>query len=418
MFRGLASSLTMGALFFASNAQAAFTREPWIQDATKDSVTIAWEGAAAGGTQSLTYGAGPALDQAVAGTFASGWLYTATVTGLPASSRFAYKVTSGADESPVGSFVTAPAVAEPFRFGVTGDNRSDAAGHASVVAATIPFAPDFMLNTGDIVDGGNYTEFFDIEKNLLRNSVIFPAPGNHDAPTEYQYGFIRPEYYSFRWGNAFFLAVSSEADYSQGSTQIQWVEAQLVAAKADTTIQWIVAYHHHPVYSSGSHGDTASVITDLNPLYIAHGVDFVFNGHDHNYERIERDNVIYVVAGGGGVDPRAMGAPVTGAIFSESVRHTVIVDIDGGVLTMKVYRPDGSLLDERQVVKGPVSGQPGDDPGDPNDPSDPADPSDPVSSDLGGGCACAIGATTPATLGGFLPAAILLVGFVLARRKR
>ena len=36
------------------------------------------------------------------------------------------------------------------------------------------------------------------------------------------------------------------------------------------------------------------VIADLNPLYLANGVDIVFNGHDHDYERIENDNVVYL----------------------------------------------------------------------------------------------------------------------------
>lgn len=420
MIRTAASSITV-ALFFASTAQAAFVRQPWLQDAKPDQVTVAWEAGAAGGTQTLAYGvAGGPLDQSVAGTLVSDRLYVATVTGLPASSAFDYKVTSGADESPAGSFVTAPAGAEPFRFGVTGDNRSDAAGHANVVAATIPFSPDFMLNTGDIVDGTAYTEFFDIEKDLLKNSVIFPSPGNHDAPTQYVYGFNRPEYYSFRWGNAFFVSVNTDGDYSQGSAQRTWIDQELTAAKADTTIQWIIAFHHHPVYSSGSHGNTQSVIDDLNPLYLANGVDMVFNGHDHNYERIERDNVVYVVAGGGGVSPRDMGAPVTGAIFSESVRHTVIVDIDGGILNLKAYRPDGSLMDEREIVKGPASGGADpEDPTDPEDPSNPADPADPGASgaSMNGGCACAIGATEmPAKIGTFLPLVLALAAF--ARRRR
>ena len=403
-------------------AQAAFVREPWIQDATATSVTVAWEAGTAGGTQNLVYGAGTAMDTTVAGTLVSSKLYTATVTSLPSSSNFSYKVVSGADQSTPGSFVTAPEGREPFRFGVTGDNRTDNNGHANVVAATLPFAPDFMLNTGDIVDATNYTTFFSIEKELLRNAVIFPSPGNHDTPSQYQYGFNRPNYYSFRWGNAFYLSVNTDGDYSAGSAQLQWVEQQLQAASADETIDWIIAYHHHPVYSSGSHGNTAEVIATLNPLYLQYGVDVVFNGHDHNYERIERDNVVYVVTGGGGVSPRSMETAVSGQVIAESVRHITIVDIDGGVLTLRAYRPDGSLLDERVIEKGPPTGENPTDPTDPTNPDrDPRVPShaDEVNS-IAGGCACSL---DPAAMGatnvfGMSALSLGALGAFLRRRRR
>lgn len=394
--RGAAAIGLTVAVLRASSAEAAFTREPWIQDATTTSVTIAWEAGTTGGAQRLVYGAGEAMDQSVDGTLVSTRLFKATVTGLTPSSRFSYKVFSSQDESPAGSFVTAPAVAEPFRFGVTGDNRSDSAGHANVVAATLPHDPDFMLNTGDIVDGTDYTGFFDVEKALLRNAVIFPSPGNHDAPAQYQYGFDRPNYYSFRWGNAFFLSINTDGDYGAGSAQLPWIEAQLAAAKADATIQWIIAYHHHPVYSSGSHGDTAEAKALLNPLYKQYGVDVVFAGHDHNYERVELDNIVYVVAGGGGVSTRAMGTPRDGQIFAESVRHVAIVDIDGGVLDLTAYRTDGTVLDARRLEKGPPSG--GSEPGPGNTPEPPGGdaPADGMETVHGSGCACDLGAATHA----------------------
>src|SRR2546430_1330483 len=82
--------------------------------------------------------------------------------------------------------------------------------HAAVVAKTLSFAPDFVLNTGDLVDATDYTQFFSIEQDLLRNAVIMPAPGNHDTASLYQYGFDRPNWYSFRWANAFFISVSTD----------------------------------------------------------------------------------------------------------------------------------------------------------------------------------------------------------------
>ncbi len=323
-------------------------REPWIQDATTGSVAIYWEAKEAAAPQRLFYGETNPPTQFLDGTQVSGNVYKAIVTGLtPSTSRW-YYVVSNDTQSPIGRFSTAPSGAEPYRFGVAGDNRTDATGHARVVQTALTFAPDFMLNTGDIADNRDYTEFFSIEKDLVRNSVLFPSPGNHDGASLYQYGFDRPSWYSFRWGNSLFLSISTDVEHGSGSAQYQWVESQLAAAATDASIDWVFAYHHYPVWSSGQHGNTASV-SALNALYKQYGVDVVFNGHDHDYERIERDGVIYVVSGGGGVSPRSMDTPVSGQVVAESVRHVVIVDVNGSSLDLAAYRTDGSLLDARHV---------------------------------------------------------------------
>lgn len=431
----LIGGVTAAALLGSSVAHA-FVREPFVKDATESTVTIAWEAGSAGGTQRLVWGAGVALDQQLDATLVSNRFYEATVTGLPPSSGFSYRVVSHSDESDVGSFITAPDRPEPFRFGVYGDNRSDASGHAAVVDSIIPLAPDLLISTGDLVADTDYEEFFEIERDLLRHTVMFPSPGNHDVPSEYQYAFNRPNYYSFRWGNAFFVSINTDGNYSSGSTQQQWVRAQLEAASQDETVDWIFAYHHHPVYSSGHHGNTSAVINALNPLYKEYGVDVVFTGHDHNYERIERDGVVYIVSGGGGVTPRPMKDAVTGSVISESTRHVVMADVDGGILKMTAYRPDGSVIDTKSITKGPASnpGEPGGLPGEPDEPGEPEpgevsgptgpinprNPGDPAGSNggSGGGCSVAGAPAAATTIGGMLAVAFAVLGLVANRRRR
>ena len=411
-------------LLETGRAEAAFTREPWIQDSTTSSVAIYWEAGAAGGTQQLQYGPqGQAMSQTVNGTLVSSMLYKAVVTGLPASTAYDYKVVSNADTSTPGSFITAPASAEPFRFAVFGDTRTNATPHAAVVAETLSFAPDFVLNTGDLVDATDYTQFFSIEKDLLRNAVIFPAPGNHDTASLYQYGFDRPNWYSYRWGNAFFISISTDDSYAVNSTQYNWVKQQLQTAHADPTIQWIFAYHHYPVYSSGAtHGSTADMQTTLNPLYKQYGVDMVFNGHDHIYERVAQDGIQYFVAGGGGAPLYSIGSLVQGSQVALGVNNTVVIDIDGGVLDLNAYKTDGTKIDHFHLEKGPASGGGGGTP-------TPAPTDTPGGSNGGGGngngietvhggAACDVGdvgATATSALGAILPA---LAGLGLALRKR
>lgn len=358
---GLAAVLVSG---LPNPAQAAFVRAPWVQDAGKNTVTIAWEAAAAGGTQNLVWGAGAAMDQTTAGTLKSGKLYTATLNGLPASSNFSYKVISGADTSPNATFITAPTTAtEPFRFDVYGDNRTNTTPHTNVVNAMIVTAPDFALNTGDLADiplTQNYNAFFAIEKTFLASTVMFPVPGNHDTISNYQYGFNRPNWYAFQWGNVYFVAISTDDSYGAGSAQYTFVEQALQTAKADPTVKWIVAYHHFPVYSSSNHGSTpGQAMVDLNNLYKANGVDIVFNGHDHDYERSELDGIEYIVAGGGGAPSYSAGTSCPGHVISESVYSFVKVDVDGAEnLVITALRTDGTVIDTKTLSKASTGGTP------------------------------------------------------------
>jgi len=351
----LAFLATVGA---ALPAQAAFTRAPWINDAAIDTVTVAWEAATAGGTQQVQYGVGTALDHTATGTLVSGSFYVAKITGLTASTKYAYKVTSGADTASA-TFVTAPDHAEPFRFVVYGDNRTDATAHASVINAIVPTAPDFIVNTGDLSDTGNYNEFVSIENPLIKDTPLFAVPGNHDTSgAQWAYGFNRanPAWYSYKWANAYFIALSTDDSYAAGSAQLTWLEQQLQAAKADSSVQWIFVYHHYPVYSSSTHGSTADQQSTLVPLYKQYGVDIVFNGHDHDYERSEDSNIVYIVAGGGGAPLYPAGTGATGHVISDSVNSYVTIDLDGGKLDLKAWDTAGNKIDERTFDKGPATG--------------------------------------------------------------
>ena len=44
---------------------------------------------------------------------------------------------------------------------------------------------------------------------------------------------------------------------------------------------WTFPYFHHAAYSSGEHGND----DDMHWDWASHGVQLVFAGHDHNYER-------------------------------------------------------------------------------------------------------------------------------------
>jgi hypothetical protein len=82
-----------------------------------------------------------------------------------------------------------------------------------------------------------------------------------------------------------------------------------------------------------------------------HQVDLVFSGHDHDYERtVPIGGVIYVVSGGGGKDLYEAGRSEWTA-FSRSVRHAVLVRIDGRSLSLEAIEPDGAVFDHLNLKR-------------------------------------------------------------------
>jgi acid phosphatase type 7 len=120
---------------------------------------------------------------------------------------------------------------------------------------------------------------------------IRPSPGNHDYATTDADGYFdyfgaaagpeRRGYYSHDLGGWHFIALNSNVDAGPGSPQYSWLQADLAAS---ANVLCTVAYWHHPVFSSGPHGDNRQM-AEIYRLLHAAGVDVVLVGHDHVYER-------------------------------------------------------------------------------------------------------------------------------------
>jgi hypothetical protein len=96
------------------------------------------------------------------------------------------------------------------------------------------------------------------------------------------------------------------------------------------------------------------------PLIDLHGVDIVFMGHDHHYERttpMRDDEVVgagegttYITTGGGGAAPRTVGSKRFTA-YAEQANHFVRVAIDDGLLRADMVRMDGAVRDSLTLTK-------------------------------------------------------------------
>lgn len=141
-------------------------------------------------------------------------------------------------------------------------------------------------------------------QDLLRRSAVWPTIGNHERvgvngdtspyleiftlPTQAEAGGIASgteRYYSFDYGDIHFVCLDSDTN-NDSVAAMTWLENDLAAN--DKT--WLVAFWHHPPYTNGSHNsDDEGSLVDMRenfvPILEAYGVDMVFTGHSHSYER-------------------------------------------------------------------------------------------------------------------------------------
>ena len=329
-------------------------RGPYLQSVTTDSVIIVWEteGSSRGEViygETDKYGSG--VTDPVVGTS-----HAITLTNLTPYTTYHYRVEDdGVTFSKDAAFRTAAGPDQTkFTFAAFGDTRTQGQIHQEVVDSIVAQDPDFVLHTGDLVDRGSmypyWETFFEIEGELMSRIPLFPALGNHeDNHQNYFDLFYLPgneRWYTFDYGNARFicLQVDGKVDYGPGSEQYVWLERELSA----NTQPWLFVYFHIPPYSSSKRETDIeqNIRQALTPLFEQYGVDVVFNGHNHNYERNEVNGVTYVVTGGGGAPLSVMEEPeLTREAFAVTY-HFMLLEIDGNHLVATVYSNQGKILDE------------------------------------------------------------------------
>lgn len=261
--------------------------------------------------------------------------------------------------STIASFRTAPASPERFVFTAFGDQgvSQEAIANDKVLLRQ---GPAFHLHAGDICyadtsghgeksdlfDPSTWDAFLKQTEPVAKSVPWMVTTGNHDMEAWYSpdgYGgqlarFSLPEsgfdprkapgVYAFTYGNVGVVAldandVSYEIPANFGYTdgkQTAWLNRTLKELRAEDSVDFIVVFFHHCVYSTSKHASDGGLRAEWLPLFVEHQVDLVINGHNHAYERTDaikngevgkpvpigasadpaRDGIIYVTAGGGG----------------------------------------------------------------------------------------------------------------------
>jgi hypothetical protein len=204
----------------------------------------------------------------------------------------------------------------------------------------------FVLMLGDNLYHDDYeNEFLEPYKPLLDRGVKFYATlGNHDRDLEQHFkpfNMNDTDHYSFDQGNIRFVALNS--NHPNDQIQMKWFDT----AFADAADKWRIVFFHHPLYSSGIHGAEGRDV--IRPAFenalVQHGVNVVFAGHEHLYERIRPQRGIYhFVSGGGGrnlYDVKMSDFDEVGV----SEHHFMIAQVSGDTMLFEAITHAQKVLD-------------------------------------------------------------------------
>jgi hypothetical protein len=241
------------------------------------------------------------------------------------------------------------------RFGVIGDSGTgekeqyEIAKQMETYHNLVGF--DFVIMLGDNIYGGHEPRDFQRKfenpyKPLLDAGVKFYASlGNHDdpklEPLYKPFNMNGERYYTFKRGDIQFFALDSNYMDAQ---QLTWLEQNLRSSKA----QWKICFFHHPLYNEGKmHGPDLDLRNQLLPLLKSYGVNAVFSGHEHAYQRLKPvDNIYYFVQGDSGKLERHdfHSSNRLAASFDKS-RTFMIVEIVGETMYFQTISQNGQTID-------------------------------------------------------------------------
>lgn len=371
---------------------ANFTRGPFVQSTTSTSQTIVWRTPALSSTE-IEFGETDQFGREFRDTNLVRE-HRVTLTGLAPDTEYRYRVRSsdGGREavSPLLRFCTFSEVG-PLSFVVTADIGSGDLHQFDVAGVMRAQRPDLVLISGDAVypsfrEGLADQRFFSVYRRQMAGTPFFLVAGNHEMwaadPQVFYDAFVFPtndvaeelhalagtgpeHYYSFDHGDAHFAGLYVPLYYRglelrPSTAQYQWLEADLAAS----TKPWKFLFLHLPLMSSGLHSDDDDNLNGLRdskeladvllPLARQHGVQMIFSGHDHAYERFRPVQGVHCLVSGGG------GGTLYGILERHPANaqflfrwHCVQVNVSGNTLHARALNETGEQLDEMFLERVP-----------------------------------------------------------------
>ena len=260
----------------------------------------------------------------------------------------------GAIGTPAAQDVSLPNQPDSLKFAIIGDSGTGSSSQYKVaemlVAARAKLPYEFVLMMGDNLYSGSgpkdYKKKFEEPYKALLDSGLkfYAALGNHDNTDERNYKPFNmggQRYYTFKPKNGVRI-FALDSNYMD-QPQLQWLEKELTASGSD----WKIVFFHHPLYSSGMHGSDVQLREQLEPLFLKYGVDVVFSGHEHFYERIKPQKGIYYFTSGGAAKLREGDVNKTNltAKSFDTGYHFMLIELAKDALHFQAISDQGKTVD-------------------------------------------------------------------------
>lgn len=340
---------------------AVITRQPYLQLLTQTSVNIMWRTDEQGDSL-VEWGETAALGRFVNNDTLR-YRHELVIDELDPGTKYFYKVRSCLDETTIASFTTSPDDGEPFKFVAFGDSQENFEIFGQIADLMKAEQPQLAISVGDTVkDGWNIDDWdeqvFEPAEDLWREAPLYVAIGNHEGLSPFFFdSFHFPNndkpYYSFVYGNVFFLALAEDTVHLTlpGTPQYKFIVDALSSDEAQNA-DFRVVFFHTPPWTEGWVGYDGEVLVRavIIPVLEQYGVDVYFNGHTHDFERGLRNGVTnYIIGGaGGGLDSWARDVPHI-TVYN-AVHHFVSISVTGTTMTLDAIDIDGNIFDNWQIV--------------------------------------------------------------------
>ena len=373
---------------------ANFQRGPFVANASTNSIQVVWRTPVATDS-AVDYGTDESLGMQVSDS-ALTTNHVLSLTGLLAGTEYSYRVRSTTGDttavSPIFPFQTLKPSGD-FTFLVTGDSEDGSVRKYQLVRLIEQSQADLVLHCGDHM----YYDFqlgredyrtLSVYGQKMRSVPFYFCMGNHDINlTSFDQPFLQTfclptnpatgtsHFYAFDHGEAHFavLFLPWLADvpelrpyqFTNGSPQYRWLTNDL----AMSTKPWKFLFMHIPFASSGHHSlddDNNNGIPDklelqqmLLPIAQRYGVQIVFSGHEHDYERSNPMGGVYhiVIGGGGSLQPNDYFArdPANSQFYLTPA--FVKVAVQGNSLLLQAINTNGAVFDSMTIQRSPPAPQ-------------------------------------------------------------